>query len=128
MYRLETLKWSTILLLVNDVSPKLATRERLKFAFSRASWTSDIAASAVAKRERRLVAMLGHALQCSPIKTYPFRLMLFEWDAERDTFAHGSGAKEFLAKGTVWQRAKSPEDLRPLKRWVIEEFHRLGWW
>ena len=72
--------------------------------------------------------MLCRILQCSPIKTYPLRLKLFNWDAERDTFAHGIGAKEFLAKATVWQGAESPDDLRPLKRWVTAEFRRLGWW
>ena len=128
MSRLEILEWSTILLLINDVSPKSATRERLKFAFGRASWTSDTGASTVAKRERRLEAMLRRVLQCSPIKTYPFRLKLFNWDAERGTFAHGGGAQEFLAKATTVLGAKSPDDLRPLKRGVIDESDRLGWW
>ena len=128
MSRLDILEWSTILLLICDVSPKTSTRERLKFAFSRASWTSDIVASAVAKRERRLEAMLRRALQCSPSETYALRLKLFDWDAERGTLAHGIGAKEFLAKATVWQGAESPDDLLPLKRWVTAEFQRLGWW
>ena len=125
MTRLELVKLATILLLIIDVSPKTSTRARLKFAIGRASWTSDVSASTIAKRERRLEAMLRHALQCSPIKTYPLRLKLFEWDAENDTFAHGSKAKEFLAKLTVWQGAVSPDDLRPLKRWVVDEFHKL---
>lgn len=128
MAGLKILEWSTILLLINEVSPNSATRARLKFALSRASWTSDIAASAVAKREKRLETMLSHALQSSPIKTYRFRLKLFDWDAERDTFAHGSGAEEFLARATILRGAKSPDDLRPLKRWVIAESHRLKWW
>ena len=128
MSRLEILEWYTIFFLINDASPKSATRARLKFQFGRASWTSETGASTVAKRERRLEAMLSRILQCSPIKTYPLRLKLFNWDAERDTFAHGIGAKEFLAKATVWQGAESPDDLRPLKRWVTAEFQRLGWW
>ena len=128
MYRLDILEWSTILLLIIEVSPKPATRERLKFSFSRASWTSDIAASAVAKREKRLDSMLRHALRYSPGKTYALRRKLIEWDDERDSFAHGPRAQEFLAKATVKLRATSPNDLRALKRWVIAEFQRLNWW
>ena len=128
MSRLKILEWSTILLLICDVSPKSATRDRLKFAFSRASWTSDIVSSAVAKRERRLETMLRHALRYSPSTSYALRRKLFEWDDERDSFAHGPRAREFLAKATVKLGATSPNDLRPLKRWVIAEFHRLDWW
>jgi hypothetical protein len=72
--------------------------------------------------------MLRHALQSSPIKSYALRSKIIEWDDERDSFAHGPRAQEFLAKATLKLGATSSEDIQPLKRWVIAEFQRLNWW
>ena len=128
MSRPDILEWSTILLLISDVSPKSATRERLKFAFSRASWTGDIIASAVAKRERRLETMLRHALGNPRTESSALRLKLIAWDSDIDTFAHGRRATEFLGRAAAKLGASSPDDLRPLKRWVTAEYHSLKWW
>ena len=128
MPRLETLEWSTILLHLREVSPKRATPARLKFAFNRMSWTNEVSASAFAKRERRLAAMIRRALQCFPRETYVVRLALFDWNAQQVSLAHGSMAKEFLARAAVWRGADTPENLRPLKEWVIAELQRDGCW
>ena len=128
MSRLEILEWSTILLLVRDVSPKRSTPAQLKFAFNRVSWTNEVSASAFAKRERRLAAMIRRALQYFPSETYVVRLALFDWNAQQGSLAHGRMAKEFLARAAVWRGADAPEDLRPLKEWIIAELERDGCW
>lgn len=121
------IEFATILILIRESKSVPITRQQLKFLYNRASWTSDVSATSIAKREQRLDIMLRHALGNPPGKPNALRLKLIDWNDADDTFTQGGKSDEFLSKLAVTLGVGMSGDFWPIKRWAIAEHVRLGW-